>query len=242
MDRNIIFGRKPVLEAITSGKEIEKIYILFNTKSDIINKIKSEAHKRKIPISELPKNKFEKFGTENNTQSVVALLTQIKYYDLDFVIDYAKNNHPHILMILEEIQDTHNLGAILRSCECFGVKSIIITKNNSATINNTVFKTSAGALNHLFIHKTHSIQNIIKVLKEKGFWIYGSTLKEANFLNETKKIYPAAIIMGNEEKGIKTSTLKSCDFKIKIPMIGILDSLNVSVATGIILYDFTQNR
>lgn len=238
---NIIIGRKPVLEAILSNKEIEKIYILFNTKSDIINKIKIEAKKRKIPLSELPKNKFEKFGSENNNQGVIAQLSRIKYYDIYYLIDYAAKNFPHIIIILEEIQDTHNLGAILRTCECFGIKCIITTKNNSATINDTVFKTSAGAVNHLFIHRTHSIQNSLAILKKNNFWIYGSSLKDSTNIQQVKKVFPAAIIIGNEEKGLKISTLKNCDFKIKIPMLGKLDSLNVSVATGIILYDFIKS-
>lgn len=239
---NIIIGRKPVLEAILSNKEIEKIYILFNSNSDIINRIKTEAKKRKIPISELPKQKFSKFGSENNTQGVVAQLSQIKFYDLDYLINYASKNSPNIIVILEEIQDTHNLGAILRTCECFGIKCVVITKNNSATINDTVFKTSAGAVNHLFIHKTHSIQQTLSVLKDNNFWIYGSSLKDSSYIQDVKKVFPAAILVGNEEKGLKVSTLKNCDFKIKIPMLGKLDSLNVSVATGVILYDFIKGK
>ncbi|HOP50487.1 MAG TPA: 23S rRNA (guanosine(2251)-2'-O)-methyltransferase RlmB [Ignavibacteriales bacterium] len=241
MENNLIIGRKPVYEALIANKEIEKIYILFNSKSDIINKIKIEAKKKKIPITELPKNKFEKYGDSNVTQGVVALISSIKYYNLQHLIEYTKNNKPNIMLLLEEIQDTHNLGAILRTCESFGIKSIVITKNNSAVINQTVFKTSAGAVSHLFIHKTHSLQNVIQELKDNGFWIYASTLNEAEDIKKVQKNFPIAIIMGNEEKGVKTSTIKNSDYKIKIPMMSKFDSLNVSVANGIILYEFTRN-
>ena len=149
---------------------------------------------------------------------------------------------PPLILILDEIQDPHNVGAILRSAECSGVNGVILTKHNSATITSTVTKTSAGATEHLKICQVNNLSQTIDELKEKGFWIVGSSLENAKNYTEVDYKIPIALIVGNEEKGIRKLTASKCDFLVKIPMSGKIQSLNVSVATGILLFEILRQR
>jgi len=145
-------------------------------------------------------------------------------------------------MILDSIQDTHNVGAILRTAECGGVNGIIVTKHDSAPINATVVKTSAGATEHVKIAKVNNLANTIEILKENGFWLVGSSLENSRPYTEIDYSVPIALIVGNEEKGIRKLTADKCDFLVQIPMTGKLQSLNVSVATGILLFEVLRQR
>ncbi len=144
--------------------------------------------------------------------------------------------------MLDSIQDTHNLGAILRTAECTGVHGVIITKHNSAPVNETVVKTSAGATEHIKMCSVNNLANALKELKEKGFWIIGTSLEDAVDYTTVDYKIPAAIVMGNEEKGIRRLTADLCDTLIKIPMGGKIQSLNVSVAAGVILFEVLRQR
>jgi len=152
-----------------------------------------------------------------------------------------KNKYP-LILILDSIQDPRNLGAIIRTAECSGVDGIIITKHNSASINETVIKTSAGAAEHSKICIVNNLVNVIKFLKENGFWVIGASLEESKDYSSLDYKLPAALIIGNEEKGIRRLTADNCDFLIKIPMKGKIQSLNVSVASGIILFEILRQR
>ncbi|MCJ7650609.1 MAG: 23S rRNA (guanosine(2251)-2'-O)-methyltransferase RlmB, partial [Candidatus Lokiarchaeota archaeon] len=147
-----------------------------------------------------------------------------------------------LLLILDSIQDTHNVGAILRTADCSGVSGIIITKHNSAPINETVVKTSAGATEHVKICQVNNLSQAIKELKDNGFWIVGSSLEGSKPYTEVDYKIPIAVIVGNEEKGIKKLTAENCDFLVYIPMKGKIQSLNVSVATGILLFEILRQR
>jgi 23S rRNA (guanosine2251-2'-O)-methyltransferase len=161
---------------------------------------------------------------------------------LENIISGAKSSSNPLILILDSIQDTHNVGAILRTAECSGVNGVIVTKYNSAPINATVVKTSAGATEHVKIAQVNNLANTIKVLKESGFWIVGSSLDDAKLYTEVDFTVPIALIVGNEEKGIRKLTADKCDFMVKIPMAGKLQSLNVSVATGILLFEVMRQR
>ncbi|MCE7954027.1 MAG: 23S rRNA (guanosine(2251)-2'-O)-methyltransferase RlmB, partial [Chlorobi bacterium CHB7] len=147
-----------------------------------------------------------------------------------------------LILILDEIQDPHNVGAILRSAECSGVNGVILTKHNSATITSTVVKVSAGATEHLNICQVNNLSQTIDELKKNGFWIVGSSFENSKNYNEVDYKIPIALIVGNEEKGIRKLTASKCDFLIKIPMSGKIQSLNVSVATGILLFEILRQR
>jgi 23S rRNA (guanosine2251-2'-O)-methyltransferase len=240
---NKIYGRKPVLEAIKSGIEIEQIYISFGTHGDVIEQIKREAKRNGVKITQAPPAKFDSLFRDKNTQGVAAITSDINYCSLDELISISKKSEYPLLLILDSIQDTHNLGAILRSAECAGVDGVIVTSQNSAPINEVVEKTSAGAVNYLKITKAGNLNNVITVLKEEGFWIVGSSLG-ANSKPYSSIDYkmPVAIIVGNEEKGIRRLIADNCDFLAAIPMSGKIQSLNVSVATGILLFEIQRQR
>ena len=238
----LIIGRKPVLEAINSGEELEQVYILHGQHGGIIDAIRIASKKRGIRCSEASSDKFRQVTTNPNAQGVAAKKSHQKYFSLQEIIRSSKEKKYPLILILDSIQDTHNLGAILRTAECAGVDGVILTKHNSAPLNETVTKTSAGATEHLKICLVDNLVNAIKELKENKFWIFGSYLNEAKEFTAADYKLPAAIIVGNEEKGIRKLVAENCDFLIKIPMLGKIQSLNVSVSTGILLFEVLRQR
>ncbi|MCL6097496.1 MAG: 23S rRNA (guanosine(2251)-2'-O)-methyltransferase RlmB [Bacteroidetes bacterium] len=238
-----IYGRKPVLEALKSDAELEVVYVSYNQHGEIINQIFSAAKKRGIKISQLSSSKFELLSEGNNAQGVIALKVTQKYFELGELIDAAKNSSLPLLLLLDSIQDPHNLGAILRTAECAGVDGVIVTTNQSTPITDTVEKISAGAVSHLKICKVNNLVQTIQQLKKEGFWITGSHLtnESKNFSDQDYEM-PLALVVGNEEKGIRKLVAENCDFLIKIPMKGQIDSLNVSVATGVLLFEINRQR
>ncbi len=238
-----IVGRKPVLEAINSGAEIAVIYVLYGQHGEAINKIFTAAKKRGIKISQVSSDKFDRLTKNENTQGVVAVQPSQKFYELGELIDTSKKSALPFLLLLDSIQDPHNLGAILRSAECAGVDGVIITTNQSAPVNETVEKISAGAVSYLKLCKANNLVHTIEQLKKDGFWIVGSHLteKSKNYTEQDYKM-PLALVVGNEEKGIRKLVLENCDFVVKIPMQGKIDSLNVSVATGVLLFEILRQR
>ena len=239
---NLIIGRKPVLEAINSGEEIEQVYILFGQKGSVINTIRIAAKKHGIKCNQIPLEKFRAIVTSRNAQGVAAVKPQHKLNSTDEIIANAKQSKHPLILILDSIQDPHNVGAILRTAECSGVNGVIITKHNSAPITQTVVKTSAGATEHLMIAQVNNLSQIIDELKKNGFWIVGSSLENAKDYTTVDYNLPIALIVGNEEKGIRRLTAEKCDFLVKIPMTGKIQSLNVSVATGVLLFEIMRSR
>ena len=239
---NIIIGRKPVLEALNAEEEIEQVYILYGQQGGIINAIRVAAKKRGIKCNQIPLERFKTYSPDKNAQGVIALKQEYIFYVLEKIISEAKKNSLPLILVLDEIQDPHNVGAILRSAECSGVNGVIITKHHSATITSTVTKTSAGATEHLKICQVNNLSQTIDELKEKGFWMVGSSLENAKNYTEVDYKIPIALIVGNEEKGIRKLTASKCDFLVKIPMSGKIQSLNVSVATGVLLFEILRQR
>ena len=172
----LIIGRKPVLEAINSDRHIEQIYFRFGQKGGILNNIRAAAKKQKIKISEISSKKFDEIITGKNSQGVAARISERDYISLDELIVQSKTKEFPLFIILEELQDVQNLGAILRTAECSGVEGVIITKRNSAPLNETVSKISAGAVEHLKICQINNVVQSIDALKQNGYWIIGSTL------------------------------------------------------------------
>lgn len=238
----LIIGRRAVLEAINSGEKLEQVYILHGQKGSIIDAIRIASKKRGIKCSETSTEKFKQITTNPNAQGVAAKKSNQKYYSLQEIIASSKGKKNPLLLLIDSIQDTHNLGAILRTAECAGVDGVIVTKHNSAPINETVVKTSAGATEHLKICLVDNLVNTIKELKQNNFWIFGSSLVNAKDYNTIDYKLPAALILGNEEKGIRKLVAENCDFLIKIPMLGKIQSLNVSVSAGILLFEILRQR
>lgn len=239
---NLVIGRKPVFEALNSDEEISQVYILYGQEGGIINAIRVAAKKRGIKVNQVPLEKFKQITKDKIAQGVAAVKADYKFFNLhDIIYESKKSDYP-LLLILDSIQDTHNVGAILRSAECSGVDGIIITKHNSAPINETVAKTSAGAIEYVKIAQVNNLAQAIDELKQNGFWVVGSYLEGAKDYTSVDYKMPIALIVGNEEKGIRKLTADKCDHLIRIPMRGKIQSLNVSVATGILLFEILKQR
>lgn len=238
-----VIGRKPVLEALNSGEEIDRIIISFGQKGNVVDAILSASNKKKIKVSKLSPQKFKEHEKGLNTQGVIAFINDLKLWSVDDLIKVSKQSDSPRILIIDEVQDTHNMGAIFRSAEASGVNGVIVTQRNTAPLNETVEKTSAGAISHLRIAQVSNLFQAMEKLKENGFWIFGSSLGK-NSTEYTKHNYDGAvaIVIGNEEKGIRKSVAENCDHLVNIPMLGKTQSLNVSVATGILLYEIVRQQ
>jgi 23S rRNA (guanosine2251-2'-O)-methyltransferase len=240
--KNIIIGRKPVYEALTAGVDLDRIYLLQHQKGEYFHKIKSLAKQNGVTIHEVPQQKINSLSSHPNTQGVIAYKSLIEFSSLEEILTESKNYNNPVVLICEQIQDTHNLGAIFRSAEASGVAGVFITKHNSAPISEIVEKTSAGAVSHLKIAEISNVVNLIKELKENGFWVVGTTLANSQVYTSVDYQSPIALIVSNEEKGIRKLTAENCDFLVNIPMKGNIQSLNVSVAAGIILFEIERQK
>lgn len=251
----LIIGRKPVLESLNSDEEISQVYIQFGQEGGIIDAIRVAAKKRGIKVNQISPDKFRQIIKDKNAQGVAAIKSFQKFFSLQEIIKFSKDKQHKIIssqdetqktfpliLILDSIQDTHNVGAILRTAECSGVDGIIVTKHNSAPINETVAKTSAGASELVKICQVNNLAQAIDELKKEGFWIVGSYLGKSKPYTEIDYKIPLALVVGNEEKGIRKLTADKCDFLVHIPMKGKIQSLNVSVAAGILLFEILRQR
>lgn len=239
----LILGRQPVIEALKSKNFVEKVYLLYGTKGQKINQIKFLAKKRKVKITVLSKQKFRELTPSTVTQGVAALVGERKYNDIDDILKVAeeRNEKPFILL-LENIQDPRNLGALIRTAECMGVHGIIIPKDRSANINQDTVKASAGAIEHIPIAKITNVAQTLEELKAKGLWIVGTTSKAEKTLTEFDFNIPLVLVFGQEAQGIRRLTEDKCDFLVKIPLFGKVESLNVSVACGMFLYEIRRQK
>ena len=230
METSFIYGKNAVIEALESGKrEFNKILILNTSRADEkIEKIKQLAKASGVVFQFVNKEKLNQIAQEARHQGVIAQLAPIKYVDLDDFIERNKDELTSVV-ILDGVEDSHNLGAIIRSCVCAGVKGIIIPSRRGVLVNSTVEKTSAGAVNHISIIKTNSIINAVQKLKEHDYWVIAADHhSKDNYYDIDYTNMNFAIIMGAEHSGISKSLLKLSDFKVKIPMLTNFNSLNVS--------------
>ncbi len=237
-----IYGKKPVFEAVKAGEAIDQIYILYNQHSRAVNEIKKLARRKGIKVTQLSQKKFNQLAGKENTQGVIAIVSETKLFSLDEILEEVKKIEEPLLLIIDSVQDPHNLGAILRSAEAAGVNGVIITARNTAPLSETVVKTSTGAISHLKICRVNNLVDSMKLLKKNGFWIVGSALGSGKSYTEIDYSGPIALVVGNEEKGIRKLVAENCDFLVEIPMQGKIQSLNVSVATGILLFEILHQR
>ena len=236
-------GRNAVLELLESDKDINKIYVAKGEKHGSINKIIGIAKEKKIIVVEKDKRQMEEMAQTENYQGVIAIVPPFEYCEIEDILKYAeeKEENPFIL-ILDGIEDTHNLGAIIRTAETAGVHGIIIPKRRAASVNSTVSKVSSGAVEHIKIARVNNISESIKKLKEERLWICGTAIDGEKYYFNQDLTGPLGIVIGNEGKGISDLVKKNCDFLVKIPMMGKVTSLNASVSTGIILYEALKQR
>jgi 23S rRNA (guanosine2251-2'-O)-methyltransferase len=240
----MVFGLRPILEALHAGKTMEKIYLLKGTKHSISQEITELAREAQIPISLVPNEKLDQL-TRKNHQGAVGYLSAISYSPLDEIVAsiFEKGKDP-LLLVLDRVTDVRNFGAIARNAECMGVDAIVIPSRGAAQINADALKTSAGALNLIPVCRETNLKDTLHFLKQSGIRVVACTEKADDNLTDTAVDLtgPVAVLMGSEEDGISPEYLKRADVRVKIPMVGQVQSLNVSVASGIILYEALRQR
>lgn len=243
MREDLIIGRNAVIEALKSDRTIECVYV---SKGDLEGSIKVAlglAKDRGVVIKEADRRKLDTMCDGLNHQGIVARVTPFKYCEVNDILEDAKRKEQQpFIVILDEIEDPHNLGSIIRTAELCGVHGIIIPKRRNVGVTSTVYKCSAGAIEHMKIAKVTNINATIDMLKEQGIWIYGADIDGKDYSYNTDFSGPCALIIGSEGKGISSLTLKKCDLLVKIPMIGKINSLNASVAGGIMMYEVLKVR
>ena len=238
-----IEGRNAVLELLESGRDINKIYVLEGEKYGSINKIIAKAKERKIIINEISRAKLNQMAQTENNQGVIAVVPPFNYCEVEDILEEAKrkNTKPFIL-ILDGIEDPHNLGSIIRTAETAGVDGIIIPKRRAAGVNSTVAKVSAGAVEYMKIARVNNITDTINYLKENDVWICGTDMNTDKYYYDEDFTGGIAIVIGSEGFGISRLVKENCDFLVKIPMKGKITSLNASVSAGIIMYEVVKQR
>lgn len=238
-----IEGRNAVLEYLESGKDINKILITKGEKHGSINKIIAIAKERKIIISELERSKLNQIAQTENNQGVIAIVPPYDYCEVEDILEVAKKRQEEaFILILDGIEDPHNLGSIIRTAETAGVHGIIIPKRRACGINSTVSKVSAGAVQHMKIARVNNINETIKFLKQNDIWICGTDGQAKTYYFQQDFKMPIAIVIGSEGYGMSRLVKENCNFLVKIPMKGKITSLNASVSAGIVMYEATRQR
>lgn len=239
---SLIAGRKAVINAMQEGKALDRIYISNKIHNDTIKEIKSLASQNNIPINYVPVEKLNSFHVEDH-EGFVALISKVRYQEMQQVISWVvEKGEVPLFLILDGITDIRNIGGIARTAFCTGVQAIVIPDKGVGALNEDAVLTSAGALEKIAICRVNSLMKAVDELHLNGIKVFASEM------TATKKVFdidfkePVAIIMGSEEKGIYPALMKQCDEKFKIPMAGDFESLNVSVATGMILYEAMKQR
>lgn len=239
--KNMIFGLRPLIEAIESGKEFEKIYLRKGADGVLFNELAELCRKKHIRVQWVPIEKLN-YLTRSNHQGAVGLTSAVEYMDVYDIIAAIPAEQTPLLVICDGITDVRNFGAIARSAECAGAHGLIMSIKNSAPVNADSMKTSAGALSIIPVSRVGSLRNTIKLLQDEGFQIVGATEKSDTVLYDADLTKPTVIIMGSEDEGISKEVLKLCDLQLSIPIVGSIESLNVSAAAAVMLFEAVRQR
>lgn len=241
MDCNLVFGIRPVAEAVESGKQIEKIYMRKGADGQLMNDLRDLCLRHRLRVQEVPVEKLNRL-TKGNHQGVVAQMAAIEYVELQDILERVPDDETPLIVLFDGITDIRNFGGIARSAECAGAHGIITSLKNSAPVNAEAMKASAGALNRIPVCRVGSIRNTIKTLQAEGFRVVAATEHSRKLMYDADLRQPTGIIMGSEEKGISKETLKLCDEQLAIPLIGAIESLNVSAAAAVMLFEVVRQR
>jgi 23S rRNA (guanosine2251-2'-O)-methyltransferase len=237
-----IFGLRAIIEAINSGETIEKVFLQKGLKGDLFNELETLIRKENINSSYVPVEKLNRLSNKNH-QGAVAQISPIGFHDIeDLVLNVIESGKTPLFILLDQISDVRNFGAIIRTAECTGVDGIIIQKKGGAPVNGDTIKTSAGAVFKVPICKVDHIKDAMFYLQASGIKVIAATEKTDNTIYDVSFKEPCAVIMGSEGRGINPSVLKLVDDKAKLPLLGEIESLNVSVACGAILYEALRQR
>lgn len=238
----VVFGIRAVIEAIESGKQVDKVLMKKDLGGELARELLSVTREYNVPVQRVPVERINKV-TRKNHQGVIAFMAAVDYYHVDDIVPalYDQGINP-LVVVLDGVTDVRNFGAIARTCECAGVNCIVIPERNSVSVNADAVKTSVGALNYLPVCRERNLVKAVQYLRDSGFKVMGAS--EKTDLNYTKADFtgPVAIVLGAEDTGISTDVLKLCDTLVAIPEFGQINSLNVSVAGGIMIYEVVRQR
>lgn len=238
----VVFGIRAVIEAIESGKQVDKVLMKKDLGGELARELLSVTREYNVPVQRVPVERINKV-TRKNHQGVIAFMAAVDYYHVEDIVPalYDEGINP-LVVVLDGVTDVRNFGAIARTCECAGVNCIVIPERNSVSVNADAVKTSAGALNYLPVCRERNLVKAVQYLRDSGFKVMGAS--EKTDLNYTKADFtgPVAIVLGAEDTGISTDVLKLCDTLVAIPEFGQINSLNVSVAGGIMIYELVRQR
>ncbi len=241
-DNKFIYGLRAVIEAIQAGKEIDRLYVKKDLGSELAQELLEVARQHGIAVQRVPVERINRI-TRKNHQGVLALLAAVTYYKVEQLVPmlFEQGDNP-FLVVLDGVTDVRNFGAIARTCDCAGVNAIVIPEHGSVSVGPDAVKTSAGALNHVPVCRERSLVGAIKYLQESGFVVVATSDKNACNYTRADYTVPVAIVLGAEDKGISPQVMSLCDNRVVIPEFGHINSLNVSVAAGIILYEVVRQR
>ena len=240
--QEMVYGIRPVIEAIDSDKEVEKVFVQKGLQSATLRELMALLKEREVPFQFVPIEKLNRISRKNH-QGIIAYVSPIHFYNIENIMPgiYEQGKEPFIL-VLDRITDVRNFGAMLRTAECAGIDAVVIPSKNSAQLNSGTVKSSAGAIFKVPVCRSDNLKITLDFLKNSGLKIVAATEKTESILYESELTGPLAVIMGSEGDGVSDEYLKRTDLKVKIPLLGEIDSLNVSVATGVILYEVVRQR
>ena len=241
MDNNLIFGIRPVVEAIEAGREIEKLYIRKGAEGQLMTELRDLCLRHRVHVQEVPVEKLNRL-VRGNHQGVVAQIAAIAYVQLDDILERVPDDETPLVVVFDGVTDVRNFGAIARSAECAGAHGLIAPLKNSAPVNAEAIRASAGALTTIPVCRVGSIRNTIKTLQAEGFQVVAATEKSRKLLYDADLRRPTALVMGADETGISKEVLKLCDERLAIPLIGRIESLNVSAAAAVMLFEVVRQR
>lgn len=241
-EKDMIFGIRAVIEAIQSGSEIDKILVRRDMTSELSRELFTALNGLEVPVQKVPLEKLNRITLKNH-QGVIAFISPVTFQHIEDIIPsiYEEGRMPFIV-VLDGVTDVRNFGAIARTCECAGVDAIVVPLKGGAALNGDAVKTSAGALLKIPVCREHNIVNALKFIASSGIKVVAATEKASQNYTETSMSEPLAIVMGAEDEGVSPEILRLCDNMVKIPMLGTIDSLNVSVAAGVLIYEAVRQR
>jgi len=239
----IIAGRKPVIEALKAGTRIERIVFLTGVQGRVVNDIRSLAEKKRVPVSHANKQQFRELASNATTQGVVAIVPAKRLWDVDRILEVPEERGERgFLLLLDEIEDPHNLGALIRTAECAGAHGVVVPRHHASPVTTTVVKAAAGATEHMAMGEVTNLVNFIKQLKSCDYWIVGLDATASTVYTDVDYATATALVVGNEGRGIRRLVREHCDHVVKIPVYGEIGSLNASVAGGLVMYEVAKQR
>lgn len=238
--QQVVYGLRPVIEALASGQAVERVLLQNNLNSSLLNELRAKMKERDVPFQYVPVEKLNKMTTGNH-QGVVAVIAAVAYRDVVEIMEQAAEGNPLIVM-LDHITDVRNMGAIARTAECTGVTALVVPDRGSAALNSDAVKTSSGALLRLPVCREQNLKTTVNLAKQYGYQVVAATEKGAVDYCDVDFRKPTLLVMGNEETGISPEILKLSDVRAKLPIVGEVASLNVSVAAGVFMYKALEQR